>query len=179
MSAPDLRPVYLRGRGVYLRAMVKDDKERGTAWYDGRLPVNAARAEKVLEEEHKHTWDRMRRRLAIVRTEDDDVVGSALVLSWNRLRTCRLDIRMAPWLQDADALRAEALGLLVHWLRDEMELMVVTVEVAADEPATIAAAEALGMAQTARHREWYGRPDGRVDCLLYQALNPRWEVRDA
>jgi RimJ/RimL family protein N-acetyltransferase len=179
MSAPDLRPVYLRGAQVYLRAMVKDDKEHGTAWFDGRLPINAARAEKVLEEEHKSPWDRPERRLAIARMDGDEVVGSAIVRSSNRRRTSRVDLRMAPWLDDADALRAEALGLIVHWLRDETELMVVTIELAADEPATIAAAEAVGMVRTARLREWYGRPDGRMDCLLYQALNPHWEVRDA
>jgi RimJ/RimL family protein N-acetyltransferase len=101
------------------------------------------------------------------------------VSSGDALRTCGLAFQMAPWRQDADALRAEALGLLVHWLRDEMELMVVTIELAADETETIASAEALGMDRTARLREWFGRPQGRVDCIVYQALNPRWEVRDA
>ena len=86
---------------------------------------------------------------------------------------------MAPACQDADAIRAAALGLLVHWLRDEGEVMAVTVEVAADEPATIAAAESAGMVRNATLREWFARPAGRVDCHLYQALNPRWEVQGA
>lgn len=176
----DLRPVYLRGPRVYLRAMVEEDKERGAAWLDGTFPVNAGRAEAALKEEHEGPWwSRSARRLAIALGQDDEVVGSARVTSHNRFRTCRLEFEMAPWRDDADALRAEALGLLVHWLRDETELMVVTVELPADQPATIAAADAHGMVLNGRLREWFARPGGRVDCVVYQALNPRWEVRDA
>ncbi|HKF77475.1 MAG TPA: GNAT family protein [Candidatus Dormibacteraeota bacterium] len=176
----DLRPVYLLGSRVYLRAMVEADKERGAAWLDETFPVNAARAEAALKEEHRGWgWRRSSRRLAIALAEDEEVVGSARVSSHNGYRTCRLTFVMAPWRDDADALRAEALELLVRWLRDENELMVVTADLPADERATIAAAEALGMVRNARLREWFGRPGGRVDCLVYQALNPRWEVRDA
>jgi len=165
---------------VYLRAMVEADRDHGAAWLDETFPVNAARAEAALKEEHEGWgWQRSSRRLAIALVEDDGVVGSARVSSHNGYRTCRLSFVMAPWQDDADELRAEALGLLVRWLRDETELMVVTVDLPADERATIAAAEALGMARNARLREWFGRPGGRVDCLVYQALNPRWEVRDA
>jgi len=176
----DLRPVYLRGSSVYLRAMVEADKERGAAWLDETFPVNAARAEAALKEEHQGVWwMRSARRLAVALVDGDQVVGSARVRSEDRNRTCGLSFTMAPWRDDADALRAEALAILVRWLRDEFELMVVTVELPADEPATIAAAEALGMVRSGRLREWFGRPGRRVDCLVYQALNPRWEVRDA
>ena len=180
MGVLELRPDYLRGARVYIRAMVEEDKERGVAWLDGTFPANASRAEKVLKEEHGGApWGRARRRLALARVEDDEVVGSVQVISWDNFRTCRLAFEMALWREDADALRAEALGLLVHWLRDETELMVVTVDLAADEPETIAAAEASGMVRNARLRERFGRPGRRVDAFVYQALNPRWEVRDA
>jgi len=160
--------------------MVEDDKERGAAWLDETFPVNAGRAEAALKEEHQgQWWARSARRLAIALVDGDAVVGSARVRSEDRSRTCRLSFAMAPWRDDADALRAEALAILVRWLRDESEAMVVTVELPADEPATIAAAEALGMVRSGRLREWFGRPGRRVDCLVYQALNPRWEVRDA
>jgi RimJ/RimL family protein N-acetyltransferase len=180
MGAQELRPDYLRGPRVYLRAMVAEDKERAAAWLDHTFPVNASRAEKALKDEHGGGgWPRSRRRLALARTEDDEVVGSVQVTSWDNFRTCRLAFEMAHWRDDADGLRAEALGLLVHWLRDETELMVVTVDLAADEPETIAAAEASGMVRNACLRERFARPHGRVDALVYQALNPRWEVRDA
>jgi len=160
--------------------MVEADKEHGAAWLDETLPVNAGRAEAALKEDHEGPWwRRSGRRLAIALAEDDEVVGGAQVFSNDGQRTCQLEFAMAPWRDDADALRAESLGLLVRWLRDGNELMVVTVELPADETATIAAAEAVGMVRNARLREWFARPGGRVDCLVYQALNPRWEVRDA
>jgi len=160
--------------------MVEGDKERGAAWLDETFPVNATSAEAALEREHEGPWWlRSARRLAIALGEDDEMVGSARVTSHDWQRTCRLAFAMAPWRDDRDVLRAEALGLLVHWLRDESELMTVTAEIAADQPASIAAAEALGMVRNGRLREWFARPGTRVDCLLYQALNPRWEVRDA
>lgn len=172
--------MFLRGSRVYLRAMVEADKERGAAWLDETFPVNAARAEAALKEEHEGPWwQRSARRLAVVLAEADEVVGSVRVRSQDRSRTCRLSFAMAPWRDDSGALRAEALALLVHWLRDESEVMTVTVELPADEAETIAAAEAMGMVRSGRLREWFGRPGRRVDCLLYQALNPRWEVPDA
>lgn len=165
---------------MYLRAMVEADKESGAAWLDETFPVNAARAEAALKEEHTgHWWARRNRRLAIALNDGDEVVGSARVDSGDGKRTCHVDFEMAPWRDDADELRAEALRLLVHWLRDEGEVMVVTVEIAADQPATIEAAEETGMARNARLREWFARPGRRTDCLVYEALNPRWEVRDA
>lgn len=160
--------------------MVDADKERGAAWLDETFPVNAGRAEAALKEEHAgHWWARRDRRLAIALGDGDEVVGSARVDSGDGKRTCHVHFEMAPWRDDADALRAEALGLLVHWLRDETEVMVVTVEIAADQAATVDAAEAAGMVRNARLREWYARPGTRVDCFVYEALNPRWEVRDA
>jgi RimJ/RimL family protein N-acetyltransferase len=159
--------------------MVDADKEHGAAWLDGTFPVNTARAEKALEVDHSGPWwDRRSRRFAIALVEDDEVVGGARISSGNGERTCRINLDLASWREDSDALRAESLRLLVGWLR-EAEVMVVTVQCAADQPETIAAAQALGMVESARLREWFARPGGRADCLVYQALNPRWEVRDA
>jgi RimJ/RimL family protein N-acetyltransferase len=170
-----MRPVFLTGERLYLRAMVAADKEHAVAWFDEVFPINAAGAERVLKDDHRGGTSR----LAIVRTEDEVIVGSVQVVSRDGHRTCRLAFHMAPWLPDADAVRAQALRVVVPWLRDQMELMVVTVPVPADQAETIAAAEALGMRLGVRFREPVARPGGRVDLLIYQALNPRWEVRDA
>jgi RimJ/RimL family protein N-acetyltransferase len=180
MSELGLRAVYLTGPRVYLRALQKEDGEQGAAWLDGTFPVNAGRAEKTLEEDAaSSTWPVPKRRLAIARVEGDEVIGGLLITSSDSFRTGWIALTMAPWVMDPDAIRAETLRLVVPWLRDESEMMVVTLAAAADEPETIAAAEELGMGRAARLREWYARPGGRVDCLLYEALNPRWEVRDA
>jgi RimJ/RimL family protein N-acetyltransferase len=175
---PPLRPTWLTGEHMYLRAMVAADKEHAAAWFDEVWPINAARAEAVLKDEHKA--DRTPR-LALVRNDGDEIVGSVEVGTRDGYRRCSLVFHMAPWLEsgDADALRAEALRLVVPWLRDQVEVMVVTVHLAADATETVAAAEALGMTRSVQLREWVARPGHRVDKLIYQALNPRWEVRDA
>lgn len=174
-----MRPTFLTGERVYLRAMVASDKEHAAAWFASPFPINATRAEAVLKEEHKGGWPPGPLHLVIVRTATDEVVGGATVQSWNG-RIAWLGFHLAPWLGDeADALRAEALRLVLPWLRDEREFMVVRLAVAADHPVTLAAAEAVGMVRAARLRERLVRPGGRADEFFYEALNPRWEVPDA
>ncbi len=174
-----MRAIYLTGESVYLRAIIAADKETAGAWYAGPFPINAARAEEWLKEVHTDLWGSNKpRRYVIARVADDTPVGGvALALRDNRRGF--LTFAMAPWLDEADHLRAEALRLLVPWARDDLELMTLTFAVAADETATIDAAEALGMERTARLRDFVARPDGRVDRFLYQALNAPWRVGDA
>ncbi len=169
-----MRVVYLTGERVYLRPLVAEDKDGAAAWFPGPYPVNATRAEAWLAEEQADAWDRRTRHYAIARVADDAVVGGVM-LQTDR-RTGMLGFHMAPWLPDADDLRAEALRLLIRWVRDDLELMAVAAQVAADEPATIAAAEALGMTANVRLREHIARPGHRVDLLLYQALFAPWRT---
>ncbi|CAA9555396.1 MAG: hypothetical protein AVDCRST_MAG49-2870 [uncultured Thermomicrobiales bacterium] len=189
-----MRPAYLTGERIYLRAMLASDAEQATAWSCGPFPINASRAEAVLKETHRQAWggaDPLH--LAIVRLpaagardggagpehEDpaEEIVGGA-ELAEPRGRRGRLALRFAPSLSadEADSLRAEALGIVVPWARDELELMTVTIQIPADGRATIAAADALGMIRAVRLREAVLRPGHRVDLFYYQALNPRWAV---
>lgn len=163
---------------VYLRPLTMEDKVCAAAWFDSPFPVGSSRAEETLKEEHKNPWYLGQvTRLAVVRVEDDQVIGGATVEPHGERRAW-LWFKMAPWLADADDRRADALRVAIRWLRDDFELMATIVPIAADEGATIAAAEAIGLVQSVRLRESRARPGGRVDLLYYQALNPRWEVRD-
>ncbi len=174
-----MRATYLTGETIYLRALVAGDKETVGAWYAGSFPISAARAEVWLKEAHTDIWGNSKpRRYLLARVDDDTPVGG-VTLAVQGNRRGFLTFAMAPWRDDADALRAEALRFLVPWVRDDLELMTLTVAIAADEAATIAAAEALGMQQAARLRAFVARPGGRVDRLLYQALNAPWRVGDA
>jgi RimJ/RimL family protein N-acetyltransferase len=172
-----MRAVYLTGKRVYLRATLVADRDHAMAWLDSPFPVSPARAESVLKDDAKPNTRTSR--FVIVRSDGDEIVGAVKLRSRDGQRTAWAWLQMAPWLADRDELAGDALGLLVPWLRDQVELMVVRVPLAADETGTIAAAEALGMVQSARLREFVGRPGGRVDQLIYEALNPRWEVHDA
>jgi RimJ/RimL family protein N-acetyltransferase len=173
-----VRPAYLTGQRIYLRAMLLIDKEHAIAWHASPFPIDATRAEVILKEGHAHFWGSPRTQYAVVRLDDDAIIGGVVVGSWNT-RTAWLYVHMAPGLAEADDLRAEVLRIAVPWLRDEREMMSVTVPIAADEAATERAAEELGMVLSVRLREHVARPGHRVDRLIYQALNPRWEVADA
>jgi RimJ/RimL family protein N-acetyltransferase len=159
-----------------MRPLVAEDKEHASAWFPDPYPINASRAEEWLKEQHKDPWARTRY-LAIVRTGDDTVVGG--VRFWWNGRQTGVRLFTAPWIDDAGAVRAEAIRLLVPWLRDEREMMVTSIELASDDVEGIAACEAAGCVQTARLRQHIARPGYRVDKLFYQALNPNWRIEEA
>lgn len=173
-----MRAIYLTGETVYLRALVAADKETAGAWFPGPFPINAARAEEWLKEAHTDIWGANKPRRYILARVDDDTPVGGVTLAQQGYRRGYLTFAMAPWRADADALRAEALRLIVPWVRDDLELMTLTVPLAADEAATIAAAEALGLQPNARLREYVARPGGRVDRIFYQALNAPWRVAE-
>lgn len=174
-----VRPDFLTGEHLYVRPLLAADAQYAAAWFDSPFPVNAARAETFLKELAERLPISPREDYVVARLEDDAVIGGVTVSLSRGARTCWLHVRIASWLPRADALRAAVLPLMLRWLREERELMAVTVPVAADEPATIAAAEALGLTPGVRLRERLARPGGRVDQLLYTAYNPRWEVPGA
>ncbi len=169
-----MRPAYLTGDRLSLRPMLPDDAEHATAWFESPFPINSTRAAALLKEVHNRAWGEADPLyLAVLRLADGTIVGGATINGHTGPHGT-LRVRSAPWLPDeeSDALRAEVLGLVVPWLRDELELMTVTVDIAADDPAALAAATALGMVLGVRLREHVARPDGRVDLLQFQALNP-------
>ncbi len=174
-----MRAAYLTGAQVYLRALVADDKATVATWFAGPFPSNATQGERWLKDVYSDEWGANRPRyLVIVRAEDDRPIGG-VALTVRENRRGLVHFAMAPWLAEADALRAEALRLLVPWVRDDLELMTLELYLAADEATTRAMAEELGLREGARLREFVARPGGRADRLLYQALNTPWRVADA
>ena len=90
-------------------------------------------------------WEQSTITLVIERVDDDQVVGGLTALTNTSRRTRRqYSFHMAPALPEADVLRADALRIVIPWLRDEHEYMVVRLNVAADEHETVAAAEEFG-----------------------------------
>ncbi len=182
-----MRAIYLMGTNVYLRAMIDSDKECGIAWFNTRLPmggfghvfpVDATRSTVVLKEENRGLWSSGRHRYAIVRIADDQVVG-ALVEQSSYPVLSYIGLQVAPALPDADKLRAEALMLVVPWLRDERQFRLIRLCIPADETETIQAAEVAGMSQGARLRRYVARAGDRVDLLFYEAVNAQWAGKDA
>jgi hypothetical protein len=166
-----MRPAWLTGERVYLRAMRAGDKDVVSAWFPHPYPVAPERAEQLLREWITNPWQE-RQYLAICRTSDDEVVGGVRLTVWGRIG--RVRFKMGPLVTDAEALEADALALLVPWMRDEMELLASTFAIAGDLGLVVAAAERSGLVFGARLREFVARPGHRVDLLLYEALNPRY-----
>jgi RimJ/RimL family protein N-acetyltransferase len=167
-----MRAIYLTGEDFYLRAMVLEDKNRAVAWFD-TIPINASAAEEILKEANEKGWrepDELY--LAVVRTIDDEVIGGVMIEDQNR-RTAWVSIRSAPGLENGERLRARVLELVLPWLRDELEILVIRVHFPEDEHEMIEAAERLQMQQAMRLRQFQARPGHRVDVLGFQALNPK------
>lgn len=164
---------YLTGQRVSLRALGSDDANVAEAWHPAPYGLNASRGESVVKEEQENT--RNRKRLGVVLTDSGELIGGVQIE--HRLLHAHVEITIARRRegQDADALRADVLRLVVPWLRDEGEYSVVGVDLAGDWMESIAAAQELGMQQTARLREWFARPGGRTDLVIYSAVNPFWE----
>jgi RimJ/RimL family protein N-acetyltransferase len=175
-----MKPPFLTGERIYLRAMMMEDKDHATAWFNSPFPVNAVRAEKFLKDEITETWGARHRYFAIVRLEDDRVIGGLKFKSWD-FRAADITIKIAPHLSPAetDRYKAEVLRIFMPHMRDEHEFMTQSIELAEDETACIAAAEEMGLYYAARFRRYLARPGGRADLLIYQALNPKWEMPDA
>lgn len=174
-----MRAIYLTGSLIHLRGMLPSDKDTALAWFPGPYPVNSVRAKTFLEEEHKG-WGRRVQHYAICLNEDDSVVGGVRI--WSSTSHANVTFQVAPWRRDGGAIRADALRVLVPWLRDERDLINSAFELAADDEAASAAARELGLVPGARLREWLARPGGRTDLVIWQAPNPRWlqlEARDA
>ena len=166
-----MRATYLTGDHIYLRAMTLADKDHAPAWFEGPFPIDAARAEKFIKDEHKDLSARMRY-LIMALTKTDEVVGCVYLFSNGR--TAVVWFSTAPWRDDADALQSDTLRMVIPWLRDEATMACTDVELAADQTLSISAADELGMRLGVRLREHYTRPGHRVDKLIYQALGPAW-----
>ncbi len=178
-----MRPAWLTSDRYHLRPLVADDAAEVARWFPGPFPVGPAAAGSWLEEQHRWSpWDDPGRViLAIIEhgsTDDDEEIVGSVQVTQLRARASDLSIRVAPALSpDAeDRIGAAALALVVPWLMGELEALAVTVAIAADRPATRAAADRCGMILTTRLRQHVARPGGRVDVLWYQALRPEAPV---
>ncbi len=183
-----MHPAYLSTDRLTLRAMVAADATVSMSWFPAPFPVSAGQADRWLADAHRSSpWDDPATLwLAILRRGSDgdgsrDVVVGVVRLLHPRARTSDLSVHLAPHLthEEADALQGEVVRLTVPWVRDELEAMVLTLSIGSDQPATIAAAEELGMIQAVRLREYLARSGHRADLLWYQALNPRGRILDA
>lgn len=177
---------YLTSDAITLRPMTPDDAANAMEWFPGRFPVSLEQATVWLREQHRSSpWnDTARARLVAVEWDassgrEGEIVAGIDVVS-PRARRSWLRISPAAALEPAraDEVQAAILDLVVPWGRDELELMVLAVQIGADQPRSIAACQRHEMHLAARLREHLQRPGRRVDLLTWEALNPNWRTPD-
>ncbi len=169
-----MRVTYLTGEHVYLRPLSEADKDVAIAWWPNPFLANAVTAHEWLTKMYRGAGNNLRW-YAIIRTSDDTVVGSARLISPDQ-RQGVIMFRMSPTIIDADMLQADALRVVVPWVQNDLEMMVLTLLCAADEVETITVAHALGMEESVRFREFIARPGYRVDQLYLAVSSAPWRT---
>jgi len=167
---------FLTGPRLGLRQPVLADARHATSWHEGTFPLNQQQAEEVLKSTETHAWGSAPEiRLIAVSVTDGTILGGAIVERQND-RIGKISPNSALWLSpsERDDIHAEIIPLLVPWMLGELDLMVITIDVPADHPATIERATSLGMRPVVRLREHIRRPERRVDLLTFETISPAW-----
>jgi RimJ/RimL family protein N-acetyltransferase len=167
---------YLSGRNIGLRAPALDDAESIATWDDGSLPRNPDAGREMLCRTEQTAWGNAEHlRLMIVDLSGGNVVGSVMIERQHD-RIGKIRIISAPMLPAArrDAVEGEVLDLVVPWMRDELDLMVLVLDIASDRAAVLARADEHGFREVVRLREHILRPQGRVDLVTLELINPAW-----
>lgn len=170
---------FLVGESLYLRQPEAADAGYAAAWHDSPYPIIRQRAEKIINEEFPKDGDRRITHLIACRRSDDIPIGAAVyhAYSWtNHAVTVRMFAN--PALGDqAGAVKAEILDILIPWLSAEHRKMVVWAELDAPEPALVAATAGAGMRPAVCWREAIWQNGARHDQWIYELLHPRWVER--
>lgn len=169
--------IYLRDDRYGLRAPVPADAEIAGAWHEGAFPISAEAARAMLLAQETVPWGgNPTIRLIAAELGSGAVVGGALLERQdNRVGKLRITAGGPDRAGEAaQRLRAALLRLLVPWAMGELNMMVVVIDVPADETIVIDAARALGLDEAVRLREHIARPVGRVDLLTLERVNRRW-----
>lgn len=167
----DSGQAFLVGDELYLRPVEKEDAGCAASWRDVPFPLSRARVETWIAEEM--VTDRDTQWLAMVRRDDDRVVGS--MRTFTRYGPVILDLFVDPLFGErGNRWKREALGLVVPWLVDERHIRKRRLSIDADDGALVATARELSMRQVARFREQLDRDGARVDRLVFERHNAHW-----
>ncbi|HVL24194.1 MAG TPA: GNAT family protein [Thermomicrobiales bacterium] len=169
--------IYLRNERIGLRAPEREDAAQVAAWHEGAFPLTPEAAGALLVAQETIPWgNNPAIRLIAVELATGAVAGGAVLeRTDNRVGKLRLTAGGAERpAAERQGIRAEMLRILLPWAMDEIDLMVVSVDIPADETVLIEAATEAGMRQAVRLREYVARPAGRVDLLMFERVNPAW-----
>lgn len=173
---PALVAAYLRGLRIGLRAPSIDDADSVAAWDDSPLPRTPDAGREMLRRSEQTPWGNAEHvRLMVVDLASGTVHGSVMVeRQHDRIGKCRIISSPMLALDRRDEIEGDALDLVIPWLRDELDLMVIVLDVAADRAGVIARAGEHGLREVVRLREHIRRRHGWIDLVTLELVNPAW-----
>ena len=174
--ATDMVAAYLQGPRIGLRAPSLDDAESVAAWDDSPLPRTPEAGREMLRRTEQTPWGNAEHpRLMVVDLASGTVHGSVMIeRQHDRIGKCRVISSPMLALDRRDEIEGDALDLVLPWLRDELDLMVIVLDVAADRAGVIARAGEHGLREAGRLREHIRRRHGWVDLVTLELVNPAW-----
>lgn len=166
--------VWLRGKMIGLRAVIRADAGDVDLWYEGSPPLTPDEAEARLVSGERIPWgNNPIIRLMIVSLEGSEALGG-VVVTRSQSRTSDIVLTVGRRAANREEIEREALGLIVPWLLNEVGLMTVKMRIPADESSILAAATLTGMREAVRLREYVVRDVGRADLLIVERVNRQW-----
>lgn len=174
------RQAFLIGSTLYLRPIERADAATAPIWDPSPWPAPVEVVEKRIEE-----WagddieaQMQKHRVLICRRADDRPVGS-LVFDTFQGRETALGIRYDPnrSIDEWAAIWSEVMRVVVPWLIEERNMMIVLPTFWGDHPLVDETAAALGMRRNFRIREALVYQGERIDWIGYEALHPGWVRR--
>lgn len=174
-----------RGKHVRLAALDKEDAPTIARWTgDGGYlrfqDTGIARphsAERVAADIERDADSETTYAFGIRRVADDLLIGTVGLfdIEWGN-RTAWIGIGLGDRADWGKGHGSEAMGLVLRYAFDELNLHRVQLTVIAYNPRAIAMYEKLGFVREGAHREFVDRDGARHDLLLYGLLRPEWRA---
>lgn len=167
---------YLSGPGIALRAPALDDATSIAGWDDAPIPRTPEAGRELLRRSEQTPWGNAEHlRLIVIDRTSGSIAGSVLIeRQHNRIGKIRIVSALLLSADHRDGIECDVLDLIVPWMRDELDLMILVLDIASDRTAVIVRADSLGLTEVVRLREHILRAHGRVDLITLESINPAW-----
>lgn len=170
---------FLVGASVYLRPFTHEDATWWPAWRQSLFPWTKEHAAEWLSEAIQPMGEGDEIWMLAARRSDDEPIGAVLVGKWDfRAANVSIQVRRALAEEDRLAIWAELVRLVIPWLHEERDQMVVWLSVPIPaHPVVAAALRDVGQRPVVGLREFRYVAGKREHWWLYESLHPAWVAR--
>lgn len=167
---------FLVGEKVYLRSFVPGDEKNAQSWRTSIFPKSPELMEKWIKEDLPKAGKKKEAHLAIVRKQDDVVVGN--IFSYHGTVANDIRAHVDPlYGETGQHYLAEAVILVAQWMVDETFVPTVMLEIGANMDIAIAELSGQGFVETARWREMFEVSGKRFDKVCLSYFSQAWMDR--